>query len=59
MKLKENNANRGKRAVYTYASSKSNYGEFSRTRDERVEMRQYNEPLGRVNSRAEAIRISL
>ena len=57
--LQENNINRGKKAIYTYATSKRNYGEYSRTRDERVEMKRYNEPLGRINQRVESVKIPL
>ena len=59
LKLMENNANRGQRAFYTYASSKRNYGEFSVTREVRVEMENFEKPLGRVSSTIRALDFSL
>lgn len=57
--LKENNANRGKKAHYTYASSKRTDGEYSRTETKCIKMEFYNKPLGRSSETIKAIRFSL
>lgn len=56
LELKENNANRGKRAFYEFSKDRNNTHVFSATREVRPEnMEVFDKPLGRINPAVEAI----